>query len=857
MHSEFFISRNIPAPPSLLHKHFTCWGKNNRYSAVLLGDDGLYFEDFVTGITESWFLKRDVTLSPEELKRRKAAIRKAQEESLKLRQEENESAAKKAANDWGRFSETGTSPYLERKLVRGYGVRYGTLGFAVPMYDIDGKLCNLQIIYPDGKKRFQKGAKKKGCFHVIGDFEPDGLVFVCEGYATAATVHLAIGKSVIVAFDAGNIDSVIASVKSKYPNITLIICADDDQWGEVNIGKIKSEAVAVKYSCEVVMPEFSESLQSEKPTDWNDLHVLAGLDEVKRQLAKDLPEAAAYTLPECFRVDEGGVYYIDPKNDNPLNLCSKLEITASTSDEEDRNHGLVLEWVSVNTGKKHLWAMPCRFLAGEGVELREKLLDEGLRVSSSRQAREKLHEYIQSAKPKRKILGISRVGWHGDYFILPDAVYPPNKDMVLQSNEKFENFRVSGALREWQENIAVYASGNSRLIFALSFAFAAPLLKITGEESGIIHFFGASSTGKTSTLRLAASVWGGGGENGFIKQWRSTANAQEAIAEQHRDCLLPLDELGQADSRTVGDTVYMIANNQGKKRMSSDARLNPSREWRVSVISSGEITLEIKMQEAGKKALAGMEVRFINIPAEVEDAYGIFEELHKFESGHELSRHLQDSCSKYYGTPIRAFLEGIAGKTGTLIDTIRKVQKDFNDANVKDNFSGQVKRVAERFGLIAAGGELAIAIGILPLNARDAFKATSRCFNDWLKSRGSSDNLETDKAITQIKEFIERYGPSKFITLDEYGHEINQIRPNERVGYRQLENGVYHYYVLPEAYKSQLCKGYNPREVTKALAGKGYLIQASDGKNQVIKTFPGEPKQRVYHISPTIVDGDN
>lgn len=597
-----------------------------------------------------------------------------------------------------------------------------------------------------------------------------------------------------------------------------------------------------------------------EPTDFNDLHVLAGLDEVKRQLATDnttLKPQVSYTLPECFRVNKSGVFYIDSDPEKPaLQLCSKLEITTYTHDEDDCNHGLLLEWTSERTGQHHQWAMPCRMLAGDGLEIRQKLLDEGVTLFTGRKAREKLLEYIQSVKPIRKAICLSRIGWHGNSFALPDIVYPETKDMVLQSEGgAFETFRISGTLQQWHENVACYASGNSRLIFALSIAFAAPLLKNANEESGAVHFVGQSSRGKTSALRIAGSVWGGGGENGFIKQWRSTGNAQEAIAEQHRDCLLPLDELGQADSKTVGETVYMLANNQGKSRMKSSAVLKRNYEWRVLVISSGEVTLETKMQEAGKKVYAGMEVRFINIPAEVEGAYGVFEELHGFASGHEFSRHLQDGCSKYYGTAIRAFLQGIAGKADTLIDSIRKVQNDFNASNIKGEVSGQVKRVAGRFGLIAAAGELAIAMGILPLQEGDSLKAASKCFNDWLESRGSTDNLETEKAIEQIRAYLERYGTSKFITLAENGGEYNQSRPIERIGYRQLKDGVYHYYVLPEAYKSELCKGYNPRLVTIVLSEKGYLVKSSDGKNQVNKTFPGEAKQRVYQISPTIFGG--
>ena len=93
----------------------------------------------------------------------------------------------------------------------------------------------------------------------------------------------------------------------------------------------------------------------------------------------------------------------------------------------------MLEWTSERTGMHHQWAMPCRMLAGDGVEIRQRLLDEGLILSPGRKAKEKFLEYIQTVMPARQALSLSKIGWHGSSFALPDVVYPKTKDMVLQS----------------------------------------------------------------------------------------------------------------------------------------------------------------------------------------------------------------------------------------------------------------------------------------------------------------------------------------------------------------------------------------------------------------------------------------
>jgi uncharacterized protein (DUF927 family) len=109
-------------------------------------------------------------------------------------------------------------------------------------------------------------------------------------------------------------------------------------------------------------------------------------------------------------------------------------------------------------------------------------------------------------------------------------------------------------------------SGNSRLAFALSVAFCGPLLDIMGEQSGGFHIVGKSQSGKSTSLYAAGSVWGKGDRDGQVRSWRGTTNGTEGIAAETSDTLLILDEMGQADSREVGDITYMLANNTGKQR---------------------------------------------------------------------------------------------------------------------------------------------------------------------------------------------------------------------------------------------------------------------------------------------------
>ena len=491
--------------------------------------------------------------------------------------------------------------------------------------------------------------------------------------------------------------------------------------------------------------------------------------------------------------------------------------------------------------------MPSYLLGGDGREIFDKFLSEGIEINSNKKAKQKLLEYISISSPQSKLTLIERTGWYKNHFVLPNQVYPFNNELILRTNIGTDRqFETSGSLIDWQENIAKYAKNNSRLILALACSFAAPLLHLVNEESGAIHLVGNSSLGKTTALQVASSVWG---SSSFIKQWRMTCNALEVVAQNHSDCLLPLDELAQADSKTVSDMIYMLANNEGKRRLRSEIVLRSQHNWRTLILSTGEIDIATKVAESSKKSFAGMEVRFVSLPANCNTGHGIFEDLHGFKNGDQLSKYLKDSCSKYYGTAIQKYLEFLTNDIEAITAKIKQIQQEFKVKYIPEGSSGQVMRVASRFGLIAAAGELAIGFGILPLAQGDAVESIAKCFKAWGNERGNTQDLEQKIAIVQVKGFLEKYGDSRFINIG----ENSLIKPIERYGYKQKHEGAFHYYVFPEIYKNEMCKGLSHKQVTKYLLEKGFLVADNQGRSVESKHLPDIGKVRVYHITGEIL----
>lgn len=150
-------------------------------------------------------------------------------------------------------------PYLIAKGVKPFGIRWQSSGnlLVVPVRDIDGVLHGLQFISADGCKKFKTGTVKTGHFHKIGRTK-DNTIIIAEGYATAASIHQATGHAVIVAYDAGNLLPVAQTIRSKYPDMIIIIAADDDSHLPVNKGIVCATAAARAVNGLLVVPSFQE-----------------------------------------------------------------------------------------------------------------------------------------------------------------------------------------------------------------------------------------------------------------------------------------------------------------------------------------------------------------------------------------------------------------------------------------------------------------------------------------------------------------------------------------------------------------------------------------------------------------------
>jgi uncharacterized protein (DUF927 family) len=162
---------------------------------------------------------------------------------------------------------------------------------------------------------------------------------------------------------------------------------------------------------------------------------------------------------------------------------------------------------------------------------------------------------------------------------------------------------------------------------------------------------------------------------------------------------------------------------------------------------------------------------------------------------------------------------------------------------------GQVHRAAQRLGLIAAAGELATALEIVPWRAGEAREAAALALSQWIDGRGGTEPAEVRQAIEQVRLFIEQHGESRFEALDD-----PDARPvNNRAGWRKGSGPDCEWLVPPEVWKSEICNGLDSTMVARTLAERGMLLRAGDGF-QPVRKIDGANK-RVYVLTASIFAG--
>jgi putative DNA primase/helicase len=569
--------------------------------------------------------------------------------------------------------------------------------------------------------------------------------------------------------------------------------------------------------------DFEQTLAADTQSDeapWSDnvapLHLVKGNPEEGPELPAGF-EVRGSRLCALMTVGRG-----EDARQEWVPIASPVHVLAETADEQGRGYGRLLEWRD-SAGRVRQWAMPVRSLVPRnGEEVFAALLDAGLPFIELGYKR-KLGAYLMSCQPKRRITCVERTGWHGHAYVLPGGSIGPDAEGVILQTAGYtaSDFTERGTLAGWQQGVAGLAMGNSRLCFALSLAFAAPLLSLVGMEGGGFHLKGESTDGKTTVMKAAASVYGY--PDRYSQTWRATGNAIEGIASRRNDALLCLDELGELDGREAGQTAYMLANGQGKGRSKQDGELRERKAWRLLFLSTGELSLEDHAASAGKSTQAGMEVRTIQIPSDTGH-HGAFEWLHGMDGGRSFADTLKANTEANHGIAFRTYAQALTQSMDEQSERLRADIKQLATELTPKGAGNQVGRAINRFALVAAAGELATRLGVTGWPEGEAIRAVRVCLKAWLAERGHLGNQEDAATLMQVRGFVFAHQFTRFADWFDVNH-----RPANMVGYRKVESDCVSFFVLPQGWL-EITKGRDPKRAAILCLEAGYLLTGKDKK---------------------------
>jgi len=217
----------------------------------------------------------DLNINKDKFEAIKANYAKKVEEQRLEDKQRHEEAQIRAEFIWEQAEDSGDSEYLKRKMVGAFGVKFYKSSVLVPMVR-EGKLRGLQSIGKSGFKKYLPNSDTRAVYHLIAG---SSKVALCEGYATGASIHMATGWTVAVCFSTNGLVSAAPYFKKK----DVVVCADNDMATKEKTGKNPGLAAGKKAAEYLECPLFLPHFDSLEFSDFNDLHVNFGLDEVRKQ----------------------------------------------------------------------------------------------------------------------------------------------------------------------------------------------------------------------------------------------------------------------------------------------------------------------------------------------------------------------------------------------------------------------------------------------------------------------------------------------------------------------------------------------------------------------------------------------
>ncbi len=693
-------------------------GKTDAAYSVTTFSDGtkcLHVHDFRTGedlqiTTKAW--------------RKNGAVKNEADQAMQSFTDEMLAEQKKAADEAQAEYAKGKPavpehPYLKKKQVEAAeDIRQDAHGnLLIPITDINGNITSLQKITPEGVKIFMDKGRVKGCFYKIeGVDDAENLVIcIAEGYATAMTIHMATGLTTYSCLYASNLLATAVQLRKRYPDATIIICADNDYANKTNTGYTKAMEAAYAVGAIVAIPPI---LGQGKNVDFNDFYIAQGIEAVVDVIEHAKANGEIARLPEGYEMyltgPTEGLHRVMMTNKGPvlIKIADALHIRARVRTSASKGWGLLVGWKD-GDGRKHEKIIPKDALMKDPMTCLAEMANEGYGIIPSQKS--SFIDFLSQVSPATKRRITATTGWCGKSYVRPDIIYAEpglEEPLMLFPAPEANIYSLKGTKEGW-DGVIKLAASSKVFVTCLCFAAMPCLMDMSGVSTGGLHIYGESSSGKTTATKVAASMFGS--YESFRRTWNATTNGLEMAAAMLNGSTLILDELSQGNAGDVFKSIYMLCNETGRARANKELQAREVKHWQLGVLSTGEVDLETKIAEAGLKAMAGQDVRMAQITIDKDH----FNDLHDYKDSYALTKTIEDGIAANYGHAGRMFHEQVVAHYDEIEKTIRAEKQTLIDqlCSAYPGASNQISRVAERFALAIIAGKYACSWGVFPFEA--------------------------------------------------------------------------------------------------------------------------------------------
>lgn len=513
------------------------------------------------------------------------------------------------------------------------------------------------------------------------------------------------------------------------------------------------------------------------------------------------------------------------KENGPIALCGWVSIEGKCSNDDGKKYHLKLQYVDIN-GVTRTAMISLGDMMKNSFPHFVELHNAGLWINTSQQAKLALNRYFSEMCKRRfpKILLVPQPGWSGGVYVSRDRTFGHFLSGEFDSVELAPTYasaqRLSeeGTLEEWRATVAKLCAGNPLLVFAICVSLAGVILRPTRQEGGGFHFYGSSSTGKSTALKIANGLWTSVAD---LLSWSGTTNGINANAAACNDRTLILDEIGAGGAnQDLTQVIYTASNGSQKQRANRDGNksdVGQAASWLSMILSSGEKTVRGILAQRGMEVPPGCEIRLVDIRVD-----NMFMNLHGYESADAFGKALSEAYEKFYGTVGPAFIEMIVANLKDIdAQDIFNIEKTLI-ASSERAFNAQDHRVARRIATACLAGELATAAGITGWKPNEPRTAAQFVWDQYVEGLPTLGSREEQQVFDIVRYFLAVSDHELFGSIHV---EPDKTRPVKIVGWKGELYGEELFCMRTEVFKEKVCKPRIEDSFARNVLKKyGYLV---------------------------------